>query len=714
MVFKAWFRDYVTSGVISYKYQMRPEILYPLFMPTSTLKGVGPRIATAIKKAAGEEIVDLLWHLPVGLTDRRYQPTVTAAEPGRIATLKVNIGKHEAPHNKRLPYRIKCFDDSGEITLVFFHAHTDFLKKTMPEGQTRIISGTVEHYQGAIQMTHPDHMVKVDEIESILRLEPIYSLSAGVSQKVMGKAVKGALALAPEFPEWLDGPYINKMKWPNWFDAITKAHNPESERELDQGEPARARLAYDELLANQLALGLVRKGMARAKGKPVIGTGVLRNKAMQAVGFELTKSQTTAIAEIDGDMASDIRMLRLLQGDVGSGKTVVALMAILSAAEAGGQGALMAPTEILARQHMGTIKPLADAAGIEAVLLTGREKGKSREGIIANIASGQSKIVIGTHALFQDDVIYEDLKIAVIDEQHRFGVHQRLSLTNKGDGVDVLVTTATPIPRTLMLTAYGDMDVSRLLEKPKGRKPIDTRVMPVTKLDKLIDGLARKIKTGARAFWVCPIIEESEKLDLAAAQDRFEYLHSRFGDKVGLIHGRMKAKEKDAAMAAFIDGDIQILVATTVIEVGVDVSTATVMVIEHAERFGLAQLHQLRGRVGRGDESATCILLYQAPLGENAKARLETMGDTEDGFVIAEKDLVLRGAGELLGTRQSGLPQFRLGDISKMGELIQVARDDSELILSNDPNLESERGKALRILLYLFQRDGAIKYLRSG
>lgn len=693
---------------------MRPEILYPLFKPITTLKGVGPRISGAIKKAAGEEIVDLLWHLPTGVIDRRYQPSVAKAEDGRVCTLSVTVGKHTPPRNKRLPYRIKCFDESGEITLVFFHAHNEYLEKTMPEGELRVISGTIEHYQGAVQMTHPDYMVKLDEIESVLKLEPLYPLSLGVSQKVMGKTIRGALEQISELPEWLDPAFMKKMKWPSWNRAIVIAHNPESEHDLSINSPTRQRLVYDELLANQLALGLVRMGMRRSKGRPINADGRMRDKVMAALPFELTRAQITALKDIDGDMASDIRMLRLLQGDVGSGKTVVALLSMLSAVEVGGQGALMSPTEILARQHMQTIEPLAIAAGIKVILLTGREKGKNRTEILAGLASGETAIVIGTHALFQDDVIYRDLRVAVIDEQHRFGVHQRLSLTDKGSAVDVLVMTATPIPRTLMLTTYGDMDVSRLMEKPKGRKPIDTRVMPVTKLDKLIDALERKIKTGGRAFWVCPLVEESEKLDLAAAEDRFEYLKSRFGSRVGLVHGRMKTKEKDAAMQAFSYGEIDILVATTVIEVGVDVSAATVMVVEHAERFGLAQLHQLRGRVGRGEGVSSCILLYQTPLGQTAKARLEIMRSTQDGFVIAEEDLRLRGSGELLGTKQSGLPQFRLGDVSALSDLIQTARNDSEFILSKDHGLTSERGKALRVLLYLFGRDGAIKYLRSG
>ncbi|RMD61727.1 MAG: ATP-dependent DNA helicase RecG, partial [Alphaproteobacteria bacterium] len=347
-------------------------------------------------------------------------------------------------------------------------------------------------------------------------------------------------------------------------------------------------------------------------------------------------------------------------------------------------------------------------------LLTGRDKNKARTTALARLADGRAAIAVGTHALFQDDVAFRDLGLAVIDEQHRFGVHQRLSLAAKGRGVDVLVMTATPIPRTLVLTAYGDMEVSRLTEKPAGRQPVDTRTVSMERLEEVVAAVARALARGTKVYWVCPLVEESEHSDLAAAEDRFAMLKARFGARVGLIHGRLRSREKDAAMAAFAEGPVDLLVATTVIEVGVDVPEATVMVIEHAERFGLAQLHQLRGRIGRGAGKSTCILLYQGPLGETARARLRIMRETDDGFRIAEEDLRLRGAGELLGTRQSGLPEFRLADLSVHGDLLDVARDDARLILAREPDLAGTRGPALRTLLYLFERDLAVRYLRSG
>jgi len=515
-------------------------------------------------------------------------------------------------------------------------------------------------------------------------------------------------------PDWHDKSLLAKQSWKPWRESLLHAHTPTETTDLAPDALSRERLAYDELLANQLALGLVRRGMRKAKGHPTQGDGSLRQHVVDALPFALTGSQTTALSEIITDMESDLRMLRLLQGDVGSGKTVVALLTMLAAIEAGGQAVLMAPTEILARQHLKTIELLAEAAGVEVSILTGREKGKNRDRILAGLKSGDTKIAIGTHALFQDDVAFAGLRIAVIDEQHRFGVHQRLELAAKGTAVDVLVMTATPIPRTLMLTAYGDMDVSRLLEKPAGRQPVDTRVFPSSKLGSIAEGIGRKLDAGARVYWVCPLVEESEKLDLAAAEDRFEDLKKMFGERVGLVHGRMKGKDKDAVMADFKEGKIDILVATTVIEVGVDVPEATVMVIEHAERFGLAQLHQLRGRIGRGSDASSCLLVYQSPLGDVAKKRLEIMRETEDGFVIAEEDLKLRGAGELLGTRQSGLPEFRMADLEAHKDLLSTATNDAKVILEMDADLQTERGQALRTLLYLFERDAAIKYLRSG
>ena len=713
---------------------MRPEILFPLFAPVTSLAGVGPRFAKLFDGLAGPHLLDLCFHLPSGLIDRRYAPALAEAVPGKIATLTVRVTQHRAPPSRRQPYRVFCADDSGSIELVFFHAKADYLLRMLPEGEERIVSGKVEVFGDRLQMTHPDHIGTLEERTRLEAVEPVYPLTAGLSLKVVGKAVRGALKKAPALPggalpDWLDAAHKTEQGWPDWRQALEAAHAPRDDGDLSGLALPRRRLAYDELLANQLALGLVRAHQVRRRGRPVAGDGRLRAAVLAALPFTPTRSQDGAVAEILADMASPHRMLRLLQGDVGSGKTLVALLAMVTAIEAGGQAALMAPTEILARQHHATIAPLAKAAGVSVTLLTGRDKGKARAAILADLAEGRGGIAIGTHALFQDDVAFQNLVLAVIDEQHRFGVHQRLLLSAKGQAVDVLVMTATPIPRTLMLTAYGDMAASKLTEKPAGRRPIETLAVSLDRLHEVIDAVSRALASGTKVYWVCPLVEDSEQVDLAAAEDRAAELRGRFGETVGLLHGRMKGPEKDAVMARFagkapasgrsdlLEGDaaeIGLLVATTVIEVGVDVPAATVMVIEHAERFGLAQLHQLRGRIGRGSEKSRCLLLYQGPLGETARARLRIMRETDDGFLIAEEDLRLRGAGELLGTRQSGLPEFRLADLAIHGELLATARDDARLILERDPELESERGRALRVLLYLFERDAAVRYLRSG
>ena len=693
---------------------MRPDILNSLFAPVETLPGVGPRIAKALARLVGERVVDLLWHLPSGIVDRRYAPTLAEARPGTVATITVTVERHDKPRTKRLPYRVHCTDGTGGLTLVFFHPRADWLAKTLPVGERRVVSGQLEEYGDALQMVHPDHIVPEHETKAIQITEPVYPLTAGLTAKPLKKAIDGALARTEELPEWHDAAWHQQNKWPAWHAAVMRAHHPESEADLAPTTPWRERLAYDELLANQLALSLVRAAVRRGPGREVRGNGDLRSRVADHLPFALTAGQHAAIGEIDADMAAGARMMRLLQGDVGSGKTVVALYAMLAAVEAGTQAALMAPTEILARQHHATLSAMLEPAGLECALLTGRERGKSRAETLARLESGEQPLIVGTHALFQEDVAFRDLALVVVDEQHRFGVHQRLALTGKGAGADVLVMTATPIPRTLMLTAYGDMEVSRLTEKPPGRAPVETRVMPLERLDDVIAAVRRATDGGARVYWVCPLVEESSAVDLAAAEDRHAALKEIFGPRVGLIHGRMKGPEKDAAMAAFASGDVRVLVATTVIEVGVDVPDATVMIVEHADRFGLSQLHQLRGRVGRGGKPGSCLLLYKAPHGETARARLKIMRETEDGFRIAEEDLRLRGAGELLGTRQSGLPEFRLADLAVHGELLQAARDDAQLVLERDAELETPRGQALRVLLYLFERDAAIRYLRSG
>ena len=693
---------------------MRPDILNPLFAPITSLPGIGQRLAKPVEKLAGPLVADLIGHLPSGLIDRRSQPHLSTAEGGAIATIVVKVDRHMKAHNPRQPYKVRCSDPTGFIDLVFFNGREDYLLRTLPLGQMRAVSGRIDRFGSELNMVHPDHIVPVEELAKIQIMEPVYPLTAGVAPKVLRKAIEAALERLPKLGEWIDPAVLKQRQWSGWVEALLAAHRPQSEGDLSALSSPRMRLAYDELLSNQLALSLVRLRNKRKAGRSNKGDGALRRRIVGKLPYTLTGSQEQALSEIVADMAEPTRMLRLLQGDVGSGKTVVALLAMANAVEAGGQAALLAPTDILARQHFATLEPLCKSVGLEIALLTGRDKGKAREATLALLASGELKLIVGTHALLQEDVDYADLRLAIVDEQHRFGVEQRMALADKGAGVDLLVMTATPIPRTLMMTAYGDIDVSRLTEKPAGRQPIDTRTVPLERLDEVAGALKRAISQGARIYWVCPLVDESEAVDLAAATERHRMLKQLFGDRVGLVHGKQKAGERDTTMAAFAAGDLDILVATTVIEVGVNVPEATVMVVEHAERFGLAQLHQLRGRVGRGLAKSSCVLLYQAPLGETAKARLQILRETEDGFRIAEEDLRLRGGGELLGTRQSGLPEFHYADIAVHGDLLAMARDDARLITERDPLLKSQRGEALRMLLYLFRHDATIKTLASG
>ncbi|GGH16918.1 ATP-dependent DNA helicase RecG [Alsobacter metallidurans] len=700
---------------------MRPALLNPLFAPVATLPGVGPKMALLFDVLLGEpgrgaRVLDLLFHLPHGVIDRSAKPRIAEAPLDTIVTLEVTVEEHRpGPPNRRAgPYRVIVADPTGSVALVFFHASQRRMEQLLPLGEKRWISGKLEQWDGRLQMVHPDRIVDAAGLAAMPAFEPVYGLTAGLGPRVVAKAASAALENLPDLPEWQDEAWMRARRLPTFAHALGDLHRPISAAALAPDVKARQRLAYDELLASQLALLLARQHMKKAAGRSQVGDGRIAGRIMAALPFSLTGAQTAALEDIRRDLATSERMLRLLQGDVGSGKTVVALLAMASVVESGRQAALMAPTEILSRQHYEKLKPLAEAAGLRTALLTGRDKGTSRRTTLEALAAGEIDILFGTHALFQEEVAFADLGMAVVDEQHRFGVHQRLALSRKGEAVDVLVMTATPIPRTLVLSYFGDMDVSVLREKPAGRQPIDTRIVPLDRLDEVVAGVGRAIAAGAQAYWVCPLVEENEELDLAAAQERFETLTRIFGPRVGLVHGQMKGKEKDAAMAAFAAGETSVLVATTVIEVGVDVPQATIMVIEHAEQFGLAQLHQLRGRVGRGSGKSSCLLLYRGPLGEVAKARLETMRRTEDGFEIAEEDLKLRGEGDVLGTRQSGMPGFRLAIPELHGELLQAARDDAKLALATDPDLAGERGQALRVLLYLFERDAAIRLLRAG
>jgi len=694
---------------------MRPILLNEYFADIERLPGIGKRNRIAVERLAGTRVRDLLFHLPSGLIDRRYRPTISEATPGSIVTIEITVVEHRPSANRRMPYRVVCSDPTGELTLVFFNARADWLQKQLPEGEKRLISGKLEHYQDNVQITHPDYMADPGKPEDMPLLETVYPLTAGLSGKVLRKAINAAVDSVPALPEWHDDALMKREKWPDFLTALKQQHAPQGAEDLAPTSDARRRLACDELLATQLALAIVRERTRRKRGRALKGNGSIRNKILEQLPYTLTGDQKTALSEVVADLENERAMLRLMQGDVGSGKTIVALLAMAAAVEAGVQTALLAPTEILARQHLETISPLAEAAGMRVALLTGRNKGKARAGLLETLAAGEIDILMGTHALIQDDVIFKDLGFAIIDEQHRFGVKQRLALAAKGHhGIDVLGMTATPIPRTLTLTAYGDMDTSLIREKPPGRKPVDTRVVSLDRLSDVAHGIQRAVVSGARAYWVCPLVEESEVLDLAAADERYAYLKQMFGDRVGLVHGKMKGPEKDAVMQRFQAGELDVLVSTTVIEVGVNVPEATVMVIEHAERFGLSQLHQLRGRVGRGGDKSSCILLRATEIGQVARDRLKIMRETEDGFLIAEEDLRLRGSGEILGTRQSGLPELKMVDFNEHADLIELARDDARLIITRDPELKGKRSEALRHLLYLFERDEGVRLMQSG
>ena len=693
---------------------MRPRILFPLFAEVTTLSGIGSRLGKLVTKVAGPRVIDLLWHLPSGIVDRRFSPKIAEAPTGRVATITLRVDAHVPPDVARRPYRVRCHDDTGSLTLVFFRVNAAFLNKVLPIGATRVVSGQIECYRDQIQIAHPDYIVTVEEHASLANVEPIYALTGGLTNKSLAKALVGAISRVPRLDEWIDLAYRKARGWGEWQETLIRSHAPESEADLSATDPARRRLAFDELLAQQLALALVRDRLQHRRARPLRGDGELRKRVHTALPFQLTQSQRTALADIEDDLLLEKPMLRLLQGDVGSGKTVVGFLAALVALEAGTQAAFMAPTELLVRQHAEVLGPLAEAAGAKLAVLTGGDRGKARRVLLDRLAAGDIDIIVGTHALFQGDVEFHNLAFAVIDEQHRFGVNQRLALERKGPGLHMLVMTATPIPRTLTLAVYGHMDVSRITEKPPGRLPIATRAIPLERLNEVTEGVCRTVERGGRVYWICPQIMESEVTDLAAATDRHAALARELGIEVGLVHGQMSALRRQEAMKAFAAGALKVLVATTVIEVGVDVPEATIMVVEHAERFGLAQLHQLRGRVGRGRTPSSCIMLYASPLGIAARQRLKILRETEDGFRIAEEDVRLRGSGDVLGTRQSGMPLFRLADLTAHGDLLAAAHDDARLFLQRDPRLKSARGQALRTLLYLFQREEAIRLLRSG
>ena len=686
---------------------MRPEVLNPLFAEVEALPGVGPQVAKLLKRLDISRAIDLLYHLPTGVIERVRAPAASASLLGRNVILDVKPFEARSSRSGKGPTRILASDrDGNTISLVYFN-NPGWAKKSLPIGELRTVSAKLEAYGDEWQLIHPDVTLPGRGPEPAIR-EPVYPLTEGITNRRMRELCAIAVERAPELPEWIEPNLVAREAWRGWRAAVAEAHH-------DPGaSDARRRLAYDEIFANQLALLLLRLSARRKRGVPLAGTDALIGKLK--LPYDHTAAQRRVISEIRGDMEQGVPMLRLLQGDVGSGKTLVATEAMLIAVEAGAQAALLAPTEILARQHFDTLTRQLTSLGVHVAILTGREKGRARESVLMGLADGSIDMLVGTHAIFQEKVAYKRLGLAVIDEQHRFGVSQRLLLSQKAERPPhLLVMTATPIPRTLTLTQYGEMDVSRIDEMPPGRTPVETRVISDERLSEVVDALGRHIAAGKQAYWVCPLVEESETSDAAAAEERARVLKVRFGDdKVGLVHGRMKGPEKDTVMAAFAAGDLALLVATTVIEVGVDVPNSTLMIVEGAERFGLAQLHQLRGRVGRGSGKSSCLLIRGANLTETARARLALMRETNDGFRIAEEDLRLRGPGEILGTRQSGEEAFRIAKAEDVETLAPVAQADAQILLDRDGGLSGERGEAARICLYLFERDQAVALIRSG
>ncbi len=682
-----------------------PPAIGPLLAPFASLRGIGPSLAAKLTRVTGgTRVLDVLFHVPEAFVDRRPRPTIRGAQAGRIATLEVCVVRHEAPVSQRAPWRVVVEDGTGEAELVFFKPGR---AQSFAPGMRLLVSGKVELFGERLTMAHPDHIVPADQPEKLPAIEPVWPLTAGLYPSQLRAAMTQALALIPDLPEWHDPTVMRREGWPGFAEALRCLHAPTAPPD----PKPRARLAYDELFAHQVAVAWMRTREKTRPGRALPGTGALRAQALGRFGHDLTASQAAALAEIDADMAAPSRMLRLLQGDVGSGKTLVAIMAMLRAVESGAQAAIMAPTETLARQHHRTLEALSP---VPVALLTGSVKGVARRNVLLGLAAGRVPIVVGTHALFQEAVNYRDLGLAVIDEQHRFGVDQRLSMGGKGATTDVLVMTATPIPRTLLLTQWGEMAVSRLTEKPAGRQKIRTTLHSLALFDGVVDGVARALDRGERIYWVCPLVSESETLDLAAAEDRYHTLRMRFGNRVGLAHGRQDAAFREGAIAAFARGETQLLVATTVVEVGVDVPEASIMVVDHAERFGLAQLHQLRGRVGRGAAASFCLLLHDDGLTETARRRLVLLRDTDDGFEIADEDFRLRGGGDLLGKRQSGQPGWRLADPVEHDGLLRMANKDAAVLLARDPALESARGLAVRDLLRLFARGDGIRALGAG
>ena len=696
---------------------IRPQFLFPLFGSLENLKGIGSKTVLNLKKIGIYKPLDFLYSFPTNLKTRVFANTVSDLNVNKVVIIKIKIIKHNFKYFKG-PLNIEVTDGLKKINLIFFNAKNDWIKKNFPIEQERIISGKLEKYKNQFQIIHPDYIEKIFDIDKIPVIEPIYSLTKGISQKVFLNSVNQILQLISEEIsncEWINKKRLKEMNWTDFKNSLKKIHNPKTNEDISLNSNYRLRLAYDELLSHQLSLVIARSfSKKNTKKRKKIGYkfSTLMKKRLP---FSLTNSQEKCIAEIQSDLSRDERMYRLIQGDVGSGKTLVAFFSMLFVAENSGQAVLMVPTDILAKQHYNNFQEYTKDIEVNSVLLTGKMKTNEKKQVLEAIKLGQADIIIGTHSLFQKGVIFENLELVIIDEQHKFGVQQRHDLIQKGENLDILVMTATPIPRTLELANYGDMDISRILDKPMNRQKIDTSIISEKKIEILISRILEICKKGTQSYWVCPLIEEGDKSELVAIEQRFSSLNKMLpGIKIDILHGKMSEEQKNKIMTSFKNGNIQILLATTVIEVGIDVPNATIIVIEGAERFGLAQLHQLRGRVGRGKKQSNCILIYSKNIGRLGKERLEVLRKFDNGFDIAEEDLKMRGGGNPIGQQQSGIPKFRIANLDFDKELLSYANQDANEIIKNNKYLKGEHGKNLRVLLHLMNKDNSLKLLESG
>ena len=680
------------------------------FNPVSKVKGIGPKIKKLFNEKKIDTNIDLIFNFPYGLIDRTHCPKLNNLEIGKISTIFVKVRKHNFPRIRRLPNTVQCFDETGEINIVFFNSRENYIKEILPINSEVIISGKVNFYKNKYQITNPDYATSINNEEKVTKIMPTYASLKGISNKTINKIYENIIKEIPDVPEWHRDHIIKNNKWFSFKDSLIQLHNPKKIEDLDKNSLTYERISFDEIFSNLLIFAQIKKKIATIYKKPKLFSSDQRLELIKNLSFTLTKDQETIIKEIDDSLKSDKKMIRLLQGDVGSGKTIISIITGLNVVAAGYQVALMCPTEILATQHLNLIRSLTKGQDINVEILSSGINKKRQIEIKKELVEGKINFLIGTHSLFQETVSFSNLGLIIIDEQHKFGVRQRINLSDKGGvNCDVLLMSATPIPRTLILSTYGDMDISTLKEKPFKKTTIVTNIIPEKKIPDLINLIKKKIESDQQIYWICPLIEESTKVNLTPVLERFKYITKFFPENVAVMHGNLKNDEKNIVMKSFLEKKFSILISTTVVEVGVDNPNANTIIIENSERFGLAQLHQLRGRVGRGIENGECILVYSKSISENGKKRLKILKESNDGFYISEQDLKLRGFGDIIGYKQSGQKDFIVADPMFHSHLFELAKQETDFY--TEANLPIEK---FNVLLKFFKKDKILNIIDSG